>query len=163
MFLQHVDQPRGRNAEDVASYATSAARFKRLEGQPTSLGGLDAYVGLYQGEINGIGRVTMRAAHIVQGRQAYVLAGFAPDASFGRIDSAVAASIRSLRQLSVREAADIRPNRLDFYTVRAGDTWQSIASRGGGLVRATDLAIMNHYAVNEQPKPGERIKIVVAG
>ncbi len=163
MLLQHVDQPRGRTAEDVATYAMTAARFTRLEGRPMSLGGLDAYVGLYQGQINGVGRVTMRAAHVVQGRQAYVVAGFAPDAAFGKIDGAVAASIQSLRQLSAREAADIRPNRLDFYTVRAGDTWQSIASRGGSIVRATDLAIMNNYAVNEQPKPGERIKVVVAG
>jgi predicted Zn-dependent protease len=65
--------------------------------------------------------------------------------------------------LSASEAANVQPNRLDFYTVRAGDTWQGIAARGGNLVKATDLAIMNHHAVNEQPAAGERIKIVVAG
>ena len=65
--------------------------------------------------------------------------------------------------LSQSEADAIRPKRLDFYTVREGDTWQSIAARGGSLVRATQLAIMNNSAVNEQPKPGTRIKIVVEG
>jgi predicted Zn-dependent protease len=48
--------------------------------------------------------------------------------------------------------------------VRAGDTWQSIAAReGGNVVRASVLAVINGHAVNEQPAPGSRIKIVVAG
>lgn len=161
MLLQLVDRPQGRTIEDIAAREMASAGFKRLEGQPARLGGLDAYVGLYQGQIRDIGRVVMRAAHIAQGRQVYVLAGFAPEAEFGKVDKEISASIRTFRELSEREAANIRPNRLDFYTVRSGDTWQSIASRGGSLVRATDLAIMNHHAVNEQPQPGTRIKIVV--
>jgi predicted Zn-dependent protease len=163
MLLQLVDRPQGNTAEEIATRAMTAAGFRRVEGQATTLGGLDAYLGFYQGQISGIGRVTMRAAHVIQGRQVYVLAGFAPEAEFGKSDRAIAASIRTFRELSTREAAEIRANRLDFYTVRPGDTWQSIAARGGGLVKATELAIMNHHAVNEQPSPGERIKIVVAG
>jgi predicted Zn-dependent protease len=139
------------------------AGFRRVQGQPAKLGGLDAFVGLYQGQINGIGNVVMRAAHVIQGRNVYVIGGFAPEAEFARIDRAVSESLRTFRELSAREAADIRPNRLDFYTVRAGDTWQSIAARGGGLVRATELAIMNQHDVADQPDPGEEIKIVVAG
>jgi len=62
------------------------------------------------------------------------------------------------------EAEGIRPNHVGLYTARAGDTWQSIAGRSGkGVVKATTLAIMNSHAVNDQPKPGERFKIVVAG
>jgi predicted Zn-dependent protease len=163
MLLQLVDQPQGRTVEEIAARAMGSAGFKRLEGQRTTLGGLEAYVGLYQGQIGDIGRVVMRAAHIAHGRDVYVLAGFAPEAEFGKIDAQVIASIKTFRELSQREADNIRPNRLDFYTVRPGDSWQSIASRGGNLVRATELAIMNHHPVNEQPEPGERIKIVVQG
>jgi predicted Zn-dependent protease len=163
MLLQLVDRPQGRTAEEIGSREMANAGFKRLEGQPTRIGGLEAFIGLYQGQINGIGRVVMRAAHVIQGRSVYVIAGFAPEAAFGRIDKAVAASLTTFRELSAREAAEIRPNRLDFYTVRAGDTWQSIAQRGGGLVRANDLAIMNQHDVSDQPDPGERIKIVVEG
>ena len=94
----------------------------------------------------------MRAAHVIQGRQVYVLAGFAPDAEFAKVDRTIAESIRTFRELSAREANDIHANRLDFYSVRPGDTWQSIASRGGGLVKATELAIMNGHAVNDQPR-----------
>jgi predicted Zn-dependent protease len=163
MLLQLVERPQGRTAEDIAAREMARVRFKRLEGQPTSVNGLDAYTGLYQGELNGMGRVVMRAAHVVQGRNVYVFAGFAPEAEFSRIDREVAQSLGTFRELSAREAAEVRPNRLDFYTVRAGDTWQSIAQRHGGLVRASDLAIMNQHEVADQPDPGERIKIVVEG
>ena len=50
------------------------------------------------------------------------------------------------------------------YTARDGDTWQSIAMREGQeIVKATTLAIMNGHAFGDQPRPGERLKIVVAG
>ena len=32
-----------------------------------------------------------------------------------------------------------------------------------GLIKPSTLAIMNHHPVNEQPRPGERIRIVVSG
>jgi predicted Zn-dependent protease len=163
MLLQEVDRPTGRTLDEIATRSMSGAGLKRVNGQPTTLNGVDAFVGIYQGQLSGVGRVMMRAAHIQQGRQVYLLAGFAPEAEFATVDREIEASIRSYRRLSQQEADGIRPNRLDFYTVRAGDTWQSIAARGGALVRASQLAIMNNHAVNAQPEPGLRIKIVVAG
>jgi predicted Zn-dependent protease len=163
MLLQMVDQARGRSSAEVAVNSMRSGGFKRLDGSVTTLNGLDAYIGLYQGSIQGIGNVIMRAAHVLHGRQAYVFAGFAPQDQFDRIDGEVAKALQTFRPLTAREADEIRPNRLDYYVVRPGDTWQSIASRGGGLVRASDLAIMNRYEVSDQPQPGDRIKIVVIG
>ena len=163
MLLQMVDQARGRSSAEVAVNSMRSGGFKRLDGSVTTLNGLDAYIGLYQGSIQGIGNVIMRAAHVLHGRQAYVFAGFAPQDQFDRIDGEVSKALQTFRPLTAREADEIRPNRLDFYVVRPGDTWQSIASRGGGLVRASDLAIMNRYEVSDQPQPGDRIKIVVIG
>ena len=66
--------------------------------------------------------------------------------------------------MSQDEADAVEPNLIDLYTAREGDTWQSIAQRAGkGLVSASTLAIMNDHAIDEQPKPGDRLKIVVAG
>ena len=163
MLLQFVEQPRGRTPEEIAINSMQGAGFKRVDGGRTTINGLDAHVGLYQGSLQGLGAVVMRAAHIVNGRQVYMFGGFAPANEFGLVERMISESIQSFRPLSASEADDIRANRLDFYTVRAGDTWQSIASRGGGLVRASDLAIMNNSEINEQPRPGTRIKIVVAG
>jgi predicted Zn-dependent protease len=163
MLLQLVEQPRGRTAEEIALNSMRSVGFRATEGSPTTINGLDAHVGLYQGSIGGVGNVIMRAAHIVSGRQVYVFAGFAPRDSYGRVDRPISDSIQTFRPLTASEANEIEPNRLDFYAVRAGDTWQSIASRHGNLVRASDLAIMNNYQVSDQPKEGQRIKVVVAG
>lgn len=164
MLLQQVDQPRGGSIDQVARNAMQSAGFTELDGARERLGGLDAYVGLYRGSISGSGRVLMRAAHIGMGRQVYVVAGFAPEAEFDLVDRVVQPSIRSFRELSASEAAAIRPNVLTFYTVREGDSWQSIAQRAGqGITNAATLAIMNGYDVAEQPQAGARVKIVVAG
>ena len=59
-------------------------------------------------------------------------------------------SIRSFRPLSPAEAEDIRPNRLRFYTVRDGETWQSIAQNADeSIIPPNTLVIMNGVLVNE--------------
>lgn len=164
MLLQQVEQPRGRTIQEVATDAMRRAGYSRIEGGPETVSGLDAYIGLYRGSISGVGRVRMRAAHVAVGRQVYVLAGFAPEAEFEQVDRVLAPSLRTFRELSAREAADVRPNRLEFYTVQQGDSWQSIAQRAGqGITNAATLAIMNGREVADQPQPGDRVKIVVQG
>jgi predicted Zn-dependent protease len=93
-----------------------------------------------------------------------VFAGFAPPNQFEGVQRQFVSSIRSFRELSRAEAAKIRPNRIDLYTVRSGDTWQSIAQRSGdGAIKPSTLAIMNNYQPNQPPRAGDRIKIVVVG
>ena len=42
-----------------------------------------------------------------------------------------------------REAEAIRPNHIDLYTARAGDTWQAIAERAGsGVVKLAFLGVI---------------------
>jgi predicted Zn-dependent protease len=164
MLLQMVDQPRGRTIEEVARNAMRQAGYQPLDGAPERLGGLDAFVGVYRGSLNGVGKVTMRAAHVAMGRQVYVFAGFAPDAEYDRVRHDIETSIQTFRELTPQEAAQVRPNRLTYYTVRQGDSWQSIAQHEGkGITSAATLAIMNGVEVHEQPQPGERVKIVVEG
>jgi predicted Zn-dependent protease len=164
MLLQMVDRPRGSTLGEVALNAMHQAGYKPVDGTMEQLGGLDAYVGVYRGSLNGVGKVTMRAAHVAMGRQVYVFAGFAPDAEYDQVRPAIEASIQTFRELSPQEAAQVRPNRLTYYTVRKGDSWQSIAQREGkGITSAATLAIMNGVEVYEQPQPGERVKIVIEG
>jgi predicted Zn-dependent protease len=141
-----------------------SAGYTQLDGRLEQLGGLDAYVGVYRGSLSGVGKVTMRAAHIAMGRQVFVFAGFAPEAEWDRVRPQIEASMQTFRELSPQEAAQVRPNRLSYYTVRQGDSWQSIAQRAGkGLTNAATLAIMNGVEVHEQPQAGDRVKIVVEG
>lgn len=165
MLLQIVRQPRGRDIREMALAHMTSNGFRHQDGERTRINGLDAYVGFYRGAVRDLGRVHLRAGHIqMPDRTVYVVAGFAPERQYERIDRDVTASIRSFRELTREQAAAIRPNRLAFYTVREGDTWQAIAQRASrGIVAATTLAIMNGHAVNEQPRPGARVRIVVEG
>jgi predicted Zn-dependent protease len=162
MLLQLVQNARG-GIEQVAVGGMQQAGFRQLNGQRADINGLDAYVGTYQGQMQGLGPVVTVAAHIVHERNVYVFAGLAPSNQFQSVQQEFSASIRSFRELSRAEAADIRPNRVDVYTVRNGDSWQSIAERTGGTVKASTLAIMNNYEPAQAPRPGDRIKIVVEG
>jgi len=172
MVLQQVEQPLGqgyrqqaaRAIADVAIEAMRKAGYSSVDGTMQKINGSDAYVGLYRGNAKGAGKVMMRAAHIAVGRELYVVAGFAPEAEFGVVDREIQPSVQTFRQLSMQEASNVRPNRIDFYVVRQGDSWQSIAARQSkGFVNAATLAIMNDREVSAQPQPGNRIKIVVEG
>jgi predicted Zn-dependent protease len=163
MLLQLAQQASG-SLESVAVGSMRNAGLRQVEGGRATINGLEAYVGTYQGNMEGIGQVIVRAAHIAHDRRVFIFAGLAPGGLYDRVERSIAQSLRSFEPLSAQEAAGIRPNRVDLYTVRAGDTWQSIAKRSGeGNVPPTTLAIMNHSDVNQQPRAGDRIKIVVAG
>lgn len=164
MVLQEVEQARGRQLGDIAIAAMTRAGYKVIDGSMERINGLEAYVGTYRGSVQGAGRVIMRAAHIAMGRQVYVVAGFAPEAEFPVVDKDVLGAVRTFRELSRDEVSRIRPNKVDFYVVRRGDSWQSIAARQGkDIVSAATLAIMNDHQVFDQPAPGDRIKVIVEG
>ncbi|MGE5815501.1 MAG: LysM peptidoglycan-binding domain-containing protein, partial [Acidobacteriota bacterium] len=106
----------------------------------------------------------VRAAHIVHDQRVFLVAGLAPQQLFQRVQGELDAAIGSFRPLSAQEAANLQPNRVDLYTVRQGDTWESIAARAGeGTIKPSTLAIMNHQDPAQPPQAGTRIKIVVAG
>jgi predicted Zn-dependent protease len=162
LLLQLVPNARGSIA-DVARGTMAQAGFREVSGEASSINGLDAYVGTYEGAVEGLGRVGTLAAHILHNRTVYMLAGIAPAGEYQQAQRAFSSAIRSFRSLSESEAAQIKPNRVDLYTVRAGDTWASLAERSGGAIKPTTLAIMNHYEPAQPPRAGERIKIVVEG
>ncbi len=163
MILQVVDRPAGRTVEEVALRGMERAGLRAVSGSPTMINGLDAYVGTYQGSLQDLGRVGVRAAYLTHNRTVFMVAGIAPAQFYDRYEPQLNSSIRSFRPLTVAEAERIHPNRIDLYTAREGETWQSIAERQGGLIKPSTLAIMNGHAVNEQPRAGERLKIVVGG
>jgi predicted Zn-dependent protease len=162
-ILQMVPQPQGSTVQDIGVASMQKAGFQLVRGERTQLGGLDAHVGEYQGQIEGFGAVVSRAAHVRHGDNVYMIAGLAAPATFAQYDAAFLASLRSFRPLSASEAEAIKPSRVTLYTARAGDTWQSLAGRSAGTVTAAALAAMNHAAAGSQPQAGAQIKVVVSG
>jgi predicted Zn-dependent protease len=163
IVLQLLQNPVGRTIQDVALRSMEGAGFRVLGGGRTTINGLDAFVGTYQGTVEGLGRVTARAAHVVHAQNVFLVAGIAPQQTYLRLERPFVRMLDSFRPMTRAEAEGIRPNRIALYAAREGDTWQSIAEhQGAGAVKASTLAIMNGHGVSEQPRPGERLKIVVA-
>ena len=162
VILQLVPNAQG-SLEQVARSSMAEAGFRQVNGQRGEINGLDAYIGTYQGTVQGLGNVGTLAAHILYDRRVYLLAGLAPANVYDRARQDFTRTLQSFRPLSASQAAQIRPNRVDLITARAGDTWQGIAERTGNAVKPSTLAIMNNYDPNQPPRPGDRIKVVVEG
>jgi predicted Zn-dependent protease len=163
MVLQLVQNPQGRNLQEIAVNSMRNAGFQPVEGAPARINNLDAFIGVYQGQAENGATFGARAAHIAYDQKVYIIVGLAPAELFRQADTAISASIRTFRSISAAEAEDIRPSRVDLYVVRAGDTWASIAERSGGLIKPAALAVMNNSAPGTAPAVGSRIKIVVSG
>ena len=162
LLLQLIPNAQG-SLQQIAQGSMVNAGFRPIDGERTQINGLDAFVGTYQGNMEGLGNTGTLAAHIVMGNSVYLFAGLAPANQFSAAQQQFVGAIKSFRQLSAQEAANVRPNRVDIYTVRSGDTWDEISARGGGLVKPATLAIMNNYEPNQRPRAGDRIKVIVEG
>jgi predicted Zn-dependent protease len=162
IVLMPVQRAQGRSIEDIAIITMQNAGFRQIDGAPTTVNGVEGYLGTYVGAVQSLGRVQARVLHVRHDRSVYLVAGIAPVDEYPRVIGAFSKSLQSFRGLSPAEAESIRPNRVGLYTARSGDTWQGLAERQSkGIIKATTLAIMNGHPVNDQPQPGERLKIVV--
>jgi predicted Zn-dependent protease len=89
---------------------------------------------------------------------------FATMTSAGTGFGPFASMVNSLRRLSPAEAAAIRPRVIHVYTVRPGDTVQSLAANMAYRDFKLDRFLsLNGLAANAQLRPGERVKLIVYG
>jgi len=162
IVLEPIRRPAGRTVEDTAIVTMQNAGFRQVDGSPTNINGLRAYLGSYVGALQNLGRVQLRALFVQNDRGMYLLAGVAPIDNYPAMATTFSKSLESFRALSPADAERLQPNRVQLYTAKQGDTWQGIAEHESkGLIKATTLAILNGHPVNDQPAPGERLKIVV--
>src|SRR5687768_3030765 len=164
MVLRTIEPRLNRSLDQTAQQHMRESGYTATDMTTATIGGMQAVVGTYEGNASGIGRVMARGAHIVLGRSTFFIGGIASPELFPRVAADFDRAIQSFRQMSQDEADAVKPNVIDLYTVREGDSWQSIAQRAGkGLASANTLAIMNDHTIDQQPTPGTRLKIVVAG
>jgi predicted Zn-dependent protease len=163
MVLQLAPDASG-SVEQTARQTMGDAGYQQVDGGTTTINGLQAYVGTFQRTTQAGQQTVVRAAYIRAGDQTYVLAGVATPQQFNAANDTFARSIGTFRTLSAQEADRIQPSRIDFHTVRSGESWSSIASGpADGIIDASALAIMNGRSPDQGPRAGERIRIVVAG
>jgi predicted Zn-dependent protease len=163
MLLQEIEHPQGRSLEDAAERQMSKMGWKPRSHHATKVNGLDAVAGIYDGSVSKLGNVTADVLHVALGRKVFLVAGVAKREQFAEADKLFAPALQTFRELTAHEASALQPNVIALYTTKAGDSWQSIAAKNGYVIRSSTLAIMNGHAVNDQPAPDEKIKIVVGG
>ena len=163
-MLLRIARENGFDLQRIAEREMTGAGFVEQQGTPATINGLDAWVGVWTQDVRGVGPMIARVAFIRSGSAVYLLGAFADADGYRLVERDVHDSIHSFRQLRRDEAERIRPNRIALYQVEGGDTWQRIAQRvGGEIVPAATLAVMNGYPVNEQPLPGDVVKVVRPG
>ena len=163
MLLQIAEET-GYGLQRTAERGMAGTGFVEVRGTTSEINGLDAYVGTYTRDVRGVGPMIARVAFIRSGSSVYLVGAFADAEGYRLIEREVHDSIHSFRRLSRGEADRIRPNRVTVYRVENGDTWQRIAQRvGAEIVPAATLAVMNGFPVNEQPLPGDVVKVVQPG
>ncbi len=163
-MLLRIVRENGSDLQRIAEREMTGAGFVEQQGTPATINGLDAWVGAWTQDVRGVGPMIARVAFIRSGSAVYLLGAFADADGYRLVEREVHDSIHSFRQLRRDEAERIRPNRIALYQVEGGDTWQRIAQRvGGEIVPAATLAVMNGYPVNEQPLPGDVVKVVRPG
>jgi predicted Zn-dependent protease len=165
-FVLQLVQSASENLARAADASMTESGFRQTNGSATTINGLQAYAGTFEGTASGQ-RVIARAAFIRHGErqaQLYRLVGLAVANQFDSVESVFSRVIGSFRPLSQQEADRIQPSRMRFHVVRAGETWESIAkSVGDGAVKASTLAIMNGQDPGSAPRAGERIRTIVGG
>ena len=163
MVLQLAPNASG-SVENAARRSMAEAGFQLVNGDSGRINGLDAFLGLYQGANQNTASMVVQAAHIRAGSNTYVLAGIAAENAFNSVRSTFQNTIETFRPLSAAEAERLQPDRVDFYTARSGDTWQSIANGvARGAIRPETLAIMNGSDPGTPPRAGARVRVVVRG
>lgn len=152
----------GRNPAQAGRARMAQAELTERAGESTTINGLPAFVGVWSGG-TGNEAIVARVAFISHAGRLYQVAGVAAENAFSQADPTFRQVIGSFRGMSAAEADRVQPARVDFQTVRSGDTWASLARSSGGAVTASALAIMNGADPSSTPKAGARVRVVIEG
>jgi predicted Zn-dependent protease len=162
--------PRGRDGRSAADglspgdYMRRAwARNAALSGvEAITVNGLEAATGATRLSTNG-GTVDARLVAIrFDPRTMYRFLFISAPAQTAELNVEFRRTTYSFRALSEREAANARPPRVHVVRVAAGDTAESLARRMAIQDHAVArFRVLNGLRPDQQPRPGERVKLVV--
>jgi predicted Zn-dependent protease len=161
VMMEIVDDG-GRGPAQAGRARMAQAELTERAGESTTINGLPAFVGVWSGG-TGQEAIVARVAFIAHAGRLYQVAGVAAENAFSQADPTFRQVIGSFRGMSAAEADRVQPARVDFQTVRSGDTWASLAKSSGGAVTASALAIMNGADPSSTPKAGTRVRVVIEG
>jgi predicted Zn-dependent protease len=126
------------------------------------INGLDAATGAMRASTKD-GQVDVRLVAIrVDPRTMYRFLFISPVARTAEVSTAFRRTTYSFRVLSAQEAASAHPPRVRVVKVAAGDNAESLAKRMALKDHAVErFRVLNGLQPTEQPRTGERVKIIV--
>lgn len=149
------------NLQQTADTSMLKSGFQRVEGSARTINSLPFFVGTYLGQVEKTPATAEAGFVRLAGRDdVYRVMGVAAQAQFNNVRPAIDATIASFRELTASEANAIQNRRVEFYAVRNGDSWDSLAAAGGNVVKPATLAIINGATAATPPRPGSRIRTV---
>jgi len=136
-------------------------RLNKLFGSSQIINGISAYVGTYQGTKREIGKIKAEVASIVIDDKGYIIMGFSLPSSFKEALPFFTSTIGSFKRISSEEAKRIKPHKIRIYTVKQGDSWESIAlACGQQPAQAKKIALINGLDPESSPQPATKIKTI---
>lgn len=151
--------PEGRARE-----VSQMQNVRLIRGNRTSINGLDAFVGLYQAQIDARNVTEAMAAFVRYEGRLYEIFGLAAPGAFSRYSRTLEQTMLSFRTLTDRRILAVEPDRLDLHQARAGETLSQIARQlNNPRVDADDLSLLNRIEENRQLSANTMVKVVVPG
>lgn len=159
MTLRTLDKQ--LSAAEFAKKVATSYRLNQMTGSSQTINGFEAHVGTYQGTAKDMGDIRAEIATIRADDSGYILMGISRPDSFGEALPFFQSTIKSFKRLSKEEAQTIKPHEIRIYTVKTGDTWESIAHQFGQPTGTVEtLALINALNPSTPPQPGSRIKVI---
>jgi predicted Zn-dependent protease len=155
-LTQH-DLAKRISPEKYAKKRAKKVGLKIVSGKTIKINYLSAFVGRGRRD-----SFFLKFAYIFKGDKVYCLGGRAPRSEFGEVEKEFTKAIFSFRELSVSEAKEIKAARIKVYTIKKGDTLQSIAQKElGDIKKAKDIAMLNGLQLETSLKEGDKLKLII--
>jgi predicted Zn-dependent protease len=151
------------SAAEFAKKVEESYGLSKLSGSSQTINGLPAYVGTYAGMKREMGEIKAEVASILVEDKGYIVMGFSSSSSFRDAMPFFTSTINTFKRLSFKKAKMIKPHKISIYTVKEGDTWESIAHEcGQQSSEAQTLALINALNPATSPQPDTKIKVICA-
>ena len=149
MILRLVESSQ-EELQRIAERDMIEAGYQPEQGTPSSINGLDAYLGTYTREVDDLGPLVARVAYIRAGRSVYVLGGFAPVTEFSYRTQGTPSSINGLDAYLgtyTREVDDLGPLVARVAYIRAGRSVYVL----GGFAPVTEFSCQRWEELASSP------------
>jgi predicted Zn-dependent protease len=159
MIFDGTARPAGSMQSYIRDHWAPRTQLTRLE--PTRVNGLEGATALARLQTRE-GPVSARLVAIAfSPRQIYRFLFVAPVRNAAALEDEFFSIATSFGPISTAEIAEARPQRIDLYTVRPGDTVESLASRMRvDQAPVERFLVLNGLEAGAQLRPGTRLKLV---